>query len=47
MQYSKYQMSRDLAWQILLDNKIDRLPVRMSGICRFMGYAVVSYARGA
>ena len=46
MQYSKYRESRDLAWQILLDNKIDRLPVRVSGICRFMGYAVTSYARG-
>ena len=46
MQYSKYRESRDLAWRILLECKIDRLPVRVSGICRLLGYAVTSYARG-
>lgn len=44
MQYNKYQKSRDLAWQILISHKIKQLPVKVSSICRSMGYYVISYA---
>ena len=45
MQYEKYQKSRDLAWQILINHKVCRLPVKVSMICRSMGYAITSYAK--
>lgn len=36
--YGIYQQSRNASWQFLLDNKIDRLPVKLSSICRENNY---------
>lgn len=47
MDYKKYQKSRDLSWQILLDHDITCLPVKVSGICKVLHFNVVSYAKGA
>ncbi len=46
MHYSKYKQSRDLAWQILIDNNITRLPVKVSSICKNLGIPVISYKKG-
>ena len=32
MNYSKYQKSRDLSWEVLIKNNISELPVKVSGI---------------
>lgn len=42
----RYEKSRDLAWQILINQNISSLPVKISSICRSMGYVVTSYERG-
>ena len=44
MDYSKYQKSRDLSWQILLDFRIGKLPVKVSEICKSYGIRVVRYS---
>lgn len=44
MDYSKYQKSRDLSWRILLDSRIDKLPVKVSEICKRRGIRVVRYS---
>lgn len=36
MDYTKYQHSRDAAWQILLDQHVTELPVRISKLCENM-----------
>lgn len=41
MDYKDYQNARDAAWRILLDCKVDRLPVRTSAICRQLGIHLV------
>ena len=46
MQYSKYQGSRDLTWQILLDNNVTCLPVKVGDICKAMNVHIFSYSRG-
>jgi Zn-dependent peptidase ImmA (M78 family) len=37
MNYKDYQNSRDLAWEILIREKISRLPVRVTGLCTQLG----------
>ena len=37
MLYTDYKISRDLAWEILIREKIIELPVSMVGLCRQMG----------
>lgn len=46
MDYSKYQKSRDLSWQILIDHGITQLPVKVSGICKAKQIKVTSYEKG-
>lgn len=46
MQYEKYQKSRDLAWQILINQNISSLPVKISDICKSMHIRVISYSKG-
>ena len=36
--YGIYQQSRNASWQFLIDNKIDRLPVKLSSICKENNY---------
>lgn len=40
MDYKDYQISRDLAWQVLLREGITGLPVKVSALCRQMGIQV-------
>lgn len=44
MDYKKYQNSRDLAWKILLQERICKLPVSVIGICRNMGIPIRLYS---
>ena len=40
MDYKKYKVSRDLAWQILLNEGVCELPVKIGPLCRQMGIPV-------
>lgn len=40
MYYKDYKASRDLAWQILIDNNVTQLPIRVTSLCRSMGIDV-------
>ena len=40
MNYKDYQNARDSAWRIVIDMKIDALPVSTSAICRKLGIVV-------
>lgn len=46
MDYLKYRKSRDLSWQVLIDNNIICLPVKISGICENLGIRIISYEKG-
>ena len=37
MDYKKYQVSRNLAWEILLREGVTELPVQVGALCRSMG----------
>lgn len=43
MNYKKYQKSRDLAWQVLLQEKVTELPVDIVKLCRQLGIRVKYY----
>lgn len=43
MNYKKYQASRDLAWRILIDEKICELPISISKICHSLGIVIKYY----
>lgn len=43
MNYKDYQISRDLAWKILLQENVTELPVKISRLCRQMGIEVYQY----
>lgn len=43
MNYSEYQNSRNLAWEVLLRERVTSLPVKISRICRQMGVQVRYY----
>ena len=40
MNYNDYKVSRDLAWQILLNEGVTELPVKVGALCRQMGIAL-------
>ena len=40
MDYKNYTFARDLAWKILIHERVCALPVSMSGLCRQMGIEV-------
>ena len=40
MNYTQYKFARDLAWKILIRERVCALPVSMSGLCRQMGIEV-------
>lgn len=46
MDYSKYQKSRDLSWQILHEYHVTELPVKISNICKSMHIRVTDYQSG-
>lgn len=43
MLYSEYKISRDLAWEILIRERIAELPVSVSRICKNMGITIKLY----
>lgn len=43
MDYRKYQKSRDLAWQILMQENVTELPVNIVQLCKQMGIRVQQY----
>lgn len=43
MYYENYQVSRDLAWKVLLTEHITALPVMVGKLCKSMGISVVYY----
>lgn len=43
MNYRKYQNARDLAWRVLLQEKVTALPVDIVALCRKMGIRVQYY----
>lgn len=43
MNYKDYQNAGDAAWRILLDCKVNRLPVDLNVICKSLGVRTVSY----
>lgn len=45
MSYKNYQNARDVAWKILLDCKVDRLPVDLNPVCGRLKIRVLSYGR--
>lgn len=46
MEYSKYKSSRDISWQILINQNISSLPVKVTDICKSMHIRVISYSKG-
>jgi Zn-dependent peptidase ImmA (M78 family) len=46
MDYLNYKKSRDLSWQVLIDNNITELPVKVSRICKNLDIPVISYEKG-
>lgn len=44
MNYREYTASRDLAWQILINEQVAALPVKVSQLCRGMGIRVQHYS---
>ncbi|MBD5099535.1 MAG: ImmA/IrrE family metallo-endopeptidase [Clostridiales bacterium] len=47
MDYRDYQKARDASWRILLDCKIDRLPVDLNAVCRKLKIRLFSYTAAA
>lgn len=43
MNYRDYQKSRDLAWQVLLNEGVRELPVKVTALCRQMGIRVQTF----
>lgn len=43
MDYQKYKSSRNAAWQILVDNQVSELPVRVSKLCKDLGIDIYLY----
>lgn len=43
MNYKNYQQARDAAWRILIDCKVNALPVSLSAVCKHLGVRVFSY----
>lgn len=43
MNYKKYQESRNAVWQILIDEGVNELPIKISQICRSLGIIVKTY----
>ena len=42
MNYKDYKNTRDLVWEILARERIDSLPVSVSGLCRSLGIKILS-----
>ena len=43
MDYKDYKNSRDLAWQVLINEKVTELPVKVGKLCQGMGIQVRYY----
>lgn len=47
MQYERYKQARNLSWEALIQNKVNKLPVKIVSICRSYGIRVRSYQDSA
>lgn len=47
MSNDNYKTARDLAWRVILECGIDKLPVRPSEVCRHYGWILSDYRSGA
>ncbi len=43
MLYNEYKVSRDLAWEVLINEHITELPISISAICKNMGISIRLY----
>lgn len=46
MLYSNYKTARDKAWEILIDCKVDKLPVSTAALCEHYGWVLADYKTG-
>lgn len=46
MLYSNYKTARDKAWKILIDCKVDKLPVSTAALCEHYGWVLADYQEG-
>lgn len=46
MFYGKYKHARDVAWQVLIDNNVTSLPIKVTAIARAYGLSCISYTQG-
>lgn len=46
MDYQRYKKTRDLSWRMLLDSGTNKLPVKVTAICRQQGIIVLSFQKG-
>lgn len=44
MNYTKYKYSRNLSWEILIQENITELPIKLAPLCRQMGIRIIRYA---
>lgn len=44
MNYRDYKVSRDLAWQVLINEGVTELPVKIGHLCREIGIRLCSYS---
>jgi Zn-dependent peptidase ImmA (M78 family) len=42
--YQNYVTSRDWAWKKLIEHRVNRLPIKISNICRAEGITIISYS---
>lgn len=47
MSMRQYKTARDLAWRVILECGVDRLPVKPSEICRHYGWVLADYRSGS
>lgn len=47
IQYQNYQSTRDLAWEILIQNNVCELPVKVIPICKNMDIPVYTYEKSS
>lgn len=46
MLYSNYKTARDKAWKILINCKVDKLPVSTAALCEHYGWVLADYQEG-
>lgn len=47
MNYGRYKAARDAAWNVLIENRVKELPVKVTAIATWYGLTCCSYSAGA